>query len=166
MINMCRPVGRPTRESLSASSLQHARGSLARTRRGSLLVEVAMAMALLMIAMALTVKVVGWVAHERRAAERRERAIAEVANLMERVTAYPFEQVTPELAARITLSEAARQSLKGAELTIDVAGQTASAAAQTAAKRIAIKLRWRDQSGEWVAPVRLTSWIETRRTAS
>ena len=46
-----------------------------RTRRGSLLVEVAMATVLLMIGMTLTVKVLGWVALERRAAERRQRAV-------------------------------------------------------------------------------------------
>ena len=67
-------------------------------RRGSLLVEVAMATVLLMIAMTLTVKVLGFVALERRACERRQRAMLEVANLMERITAYPFDEVTPELA--------------------------------------------------------------------
>ena len=58
-----------------------------------------MATVLLMIAMTLTVKVLGWVALERRAAERRQRAVMEVANVMERITAYPFEEVTPELGA-------------------------------------------------------------------
>ena len=58
-------------------------------RRGSLLVEVAMAAVLLMIAMTLTVKVLGLVALERRASERRQRALFEVANVMERITSYP-----------------------------------------------------------------------------
>ena len=47
-------------------------------RRGSLLVEVAMAAVLLMIAMTLTVKVLGLVALRARAAERRQRAVLEV----------------------------------------------------------------------------------------
>jgi len=125
-----------------------------------------MAMVLLMIAMTLTVKVLDWVANERRASDRRERAIAEVANLMERITTYPYDQVTPELAGRMTLSGAARQSLPDAELTVEVAGNRDAAAARPASKRIGIRLRWRNRSGEWDAPVRLTSWIETRRKAS
>jgi Tfp pilus assembly protein PilV len=130
-------------------------------RRGSLLVEVTMAAVLLMIAMTLTVKVLGLVALERRASERRQRALFEVANVMERISAHPFDEVTPELARRLTLSPPARQSLPDSELAVDVAetepGQGRSA------KRIAIRLRWRGPGGEWVAPVRLTSWIERRR---
>ena len=60
-------------------------------RRGSLLAEVTMAAVLLMIAMTLTVKVMGYAGIERRATERRQRALLEVANLMERITAYQFE---------------------------------------------------------------------------
>ena len=137
----------------------------ARSRqRGSLLVEVAMATVLLMIAMSLTVKVLSFVALERRASERRQGALVEVANVMERITAYPFDQVTPELARRLTLSPAARQSLPDSELAVDVAGSEPGQS--RSAKRIAISLRWRGHDGEWVAPVRLTSWIERRRPRS
>ena len=133
-------------------------------RRGSLLVEVAMAAVLLMIAMTLTVKVLGLVALERRASERRQRALVEVANVMERITAHPFDDVTPELAGRLTLSTSARQSLSDSELAVDVAGSEPGPG--RSAKRIAIKLRWRGPNGEWMAPVRLTSWIERRRPGS
>jgi len=130
-------------------------------RRGSLLVEVAMATVLLMIAMTLMVKVLGWVAHERRSAERRQRALMEVANVMERITAYPFEEVTPDLARRITLSETARGLLPDSELALDVSDGTPEAGRTT--RRIAIRLRWRGSSGEWDAPVRLCTWIEQRK---
>jgi hypothetical protein len=133
-------------------------------RKGSLLAEVTMASVLLMIAMTLTVKVLGYVALERRASERRHRAVLEVANVMEQITAYPFEVVTPNLAGRMTLSPVARQSLPDAELKVDVA--ESQAGASRSAKRISIKLRWRARTGEWEAPVRLTSWIERRGEAS
>jgi hypothetical protein len=120
-----------------------------------------MAAVLLMIAMTLTVKVLGLVASERRGTERRQRALVEAANLMERITAYPFDEVTPELGKRLTLSPTARQSLPDSELTVDVVGS--EPAAGRSAKRIAIRLQWRGSDGEWVAPVRLTSWIERRR---
>jgi hypothetical protein len=120
-----------------------------------------MAAALLMVAMALTVRVLGFVAHERRASERRQRALVEVANLMERITANPFDQVTPALAKSLTLSTGGQQSLPDSELAVDVAESAPGAG--RAARRIAIRLRWRGPDGEWVAPVRLTSWIERRR---
>ena len=128
------------------------------SRRGSLLVEVAMATVLLMIVMTLTVKVTGFVALERRASERRQRAMLEVANMMERITAYPFADVTSDLASRMTLSPAVRQSLPDSELAVDVADSQPGPG--RSAKRIAITLRWRGRDGEWVAPVRLNSWIE------
>ena len=133
-------------------------------RRGSLLVEVAMAAVLLMIAMGLTVKVLGLVAVERRASERRQRALLEVSNIMERITAYPFDEVTPELGRRLALTPTSKQSLPDAQLAVDVAGSEPGAG--RSAKRVAIRLRWRGPEGEWVAPVRLTSWIERRRRNS
>ena len=120
-----------------------------------------MAAALLMVAMTLTVKVLGFVASERRASDRRQRALVEVANLMERISAYPFDEVTPGLATRLTLSPTGRQALPDSELAIEVAGSEPGAG--RLARRIAIRLRWRGPDGEWAAPVRLTSWIERRR---
>jgi hypothetical protein len=133
-------------------------------RRGSLLVELAMATVLLMIAMTLTVKVLAIVASERRASERRQCALIEVANVMERITAYPFDQVTPALAGRLALSRAAHESLPDSELAVDVAASEPGPGQST--KRIAIRLRWRGSGGEWSAPVRLTSWIERGRKTS
>jgi hypothetical protein len=138
--------------------------AIGRKRRGSLLAEVTMATVMLAIAMSLTVKVLGWVALERRAAERRQRAVLEVANVMERITSYPFEEVTPDLTRRITLSTTADQSLPESDLVVDVTHSDPGAG--RSAKRIAIRLRWKGRSGEWDAPVRLTSWIERRRPAS
>jgi hypothetical protein len=132
-----------------------------RKRRGSLLVEVAMATVLLMIAMTMTVRVLGWVASERRSSERRQRAVLEVSNVMERITAYPFEEVTPDLARRITLSDAARALLPDSELSVGVVDCPSEEG--LAARRIAIRLRWRGSSGLWDRPVRLCSWISRRK---
>ncbi|HEX3449262.1 MAG TPA: hypothetical protein VHS97_13465 [Isosphaeraceae bacterium] len=133
-------------------------------RHGSLLAEVTMAAVLLMIAMTLTVKVMGYAGVERRATERRQRALVEVANLMERITAYEFDLVTAGLASRMTLSDETRRALPDPELVVDVAEKVPGAGRR--AKRIGIKLRWRGRSGEWERPVRLTSWIERREEAS
>jgi Tfp pilus assembly protein PilV len=131
-------------------------------RRGSMLIEVTMASVILIMIMSVALKVVGFAAHERLAAERRERALFEAANVMEKMAALPFDEITPERAGRMTLADDSRQRLPGCELTVLVS--TVSSQAQAgAAKRIAVKVRWRDQSGQWEAPVRLTSWTHAGR---
>ncbi len=129
-----------------------------------MLVEVAMGTVLLIIIMTIAVNVMRVAAHERGAAERRQRAVLEAGNVMERITAFAFDEVTPEQARRITLAESARQALPGSELTLDVT--TIDGAVDRTAKRITLRLRWHDRAGMWEAPVRLTSWIERRRAGS
>ena len=122
--------------------------------------EVALAVFLLAVAMTTTVQVLGWVASERRAVERRQWAIQEVANLMEHLTAQPWDQLTPASARAVSLSEEIRRKLPGPELTIDVHENDAPAGE----KRLAIRVRWRNRVGLWEAPVRLTAWIARPRS--
>ncbi len=145
-------------------SAASAAGSCAHSRRGYLLVELIVATAMLIIGMSLAVKVLGYVALQRRAAEHRQRAVQEAANVMERLTAYPFDEITPERARAMSISPATLESLPGAELTSDV--KDSQPGAGRTARRIAVRLRWRNRAGEWEAPVRLTTWIERRRPAS
>jgi len=125
-----------------------------------------MATIVLMVAMSLMLKILGTVALERRAADHRQRAGLEVANLMERITAQPYDLVTTELARKLTLSEPARESLRDFELAVEVKAENRDAAADRPGKRISIALRWHEPSGQWQSPVRLTSWIERRGTGS
>jgi hypothetical protein len=129
-------------------------------RRGSLLAEVGISTVVLMIVMGLTLKVLATIAQERRAAADRQLGALETGNLMERITAHPFDQVTPELARRISVSDLTRRSLRDCELALSVSGGEKSAAGVQSAKRVMIRLRWKGPSGQWQAPVRLTSWIE------
>jgi len=136
----------------------------ARLRRGGYtLVEVVLSVVVLLSAMTVVVKLLGWVGLERREADRRSWAVQEVANVMERLTARPFDEITAEQAGRLTLSPSARQSLPEAELAVGVAEDQPGAG--RSAKRIAVRLRWRGRAGEWEAPVRLTTWIERGRPA-
>ncbi len=134
-------------------------------RRGSLLAEVGISTVVLTIVMGLTVKVLGTIAQERRAASERQQGTLEVGNLMERITAYPFEQVTPELARSMAVSDLARRSLRDSELAIEVSGAGQSGAARRPAKRVMIRLRWKGAGGQWQSPVRLTSWVEPGRAS-
>lgn len=116
-----------------------------------------MAAVLLMVAMTLTVQVVGLVGSARRACERRQWATLEAANLMEQLTGRPFASVTPETAAAAGLSPQAFAVLPDAELNVEVTPDDPAGGAGS--KRIEIRIRWRNRAGRWDAPVRLTTWI-------
>jgi hypothetical protein len=128
------------------------------SRRGAILADVGLAAIVLMVAMSLMLKVLSTVAQERRSADHRQRAALEAANLMERITAYPFDRVTPELVRGMKVSESARRSLHDCELAIDVQGGEGAPSTDRDSRRISITLRWREPSGQWQRPVRLTSW--------
>jgi Tfp pilus assembly protein PilV len=132
-----------------------------RPRRAFTMVEVTLSVFLLVVAMTATVQILGAVATQRRAAERRQWAIQEVANLMEHLTAEPWDRVTADSALGLSLSEEIRRKLPEPELTVDVAETDR----EPGEKRLAIRLRWRNRSGTWEAPVRLTAWIARGRSA-
>ena len=140
-----------------------ARGAGPRRRKGSFLAEMAMSAAMLMIAMTLTVKVLGWMATEHRAWDRRQWAAQEASNLMEQATARPFDDVSTKTLGDLTLSPQARRLLPDAELKADVVEN--DPAGGPGSKRVVVRLRWKDRSGGWDSPVHLTSWIYRGRPA-
>ena len=82
-----------------------------RRRRAFTMVEVTLLAFLLAVAMTTTVQVLGWVATQRRAVERRQWAIQEVANLMEHLTAEPWDRVTPDSAGVTAPGRGKRRSV-------------------------------------------------------
>jgi Tfp pilus assembly protein PilV len=123
-------------------------------RRAFTMIEVAITSLLLLIGMTVTLQVLGWVASERRAADRRQYAIHEAANIMERLAARPWDQLTTGAVKDLALSESARQTLPGAELSV-AAEETGE---PIGSKRLSLRLRWRNRAGGWEAPIRLSAW--------
>lgn len=140
------------------------RRRVGRSRRGSLLAETAMSAVMLMIAMSLIARVVGWTAADRRNLDRRQWAVQEAANLMERLTARPFEALTADAVKDSALSPEAARTLPDAKLDVEVADHDPIGGEDS--KRITLGLRWRNRSGNWDAPVELTSWVYRRKGAS
>ncbi len=138
-----------------------ARRRLGRSRRGSLLAETAMSAAMLIIAMSLITRVVGWTAADRRNLDRRQWAVQEAANLMERLTARPFESLTTDSVKDATLSPEAVRTLPDATLNVEVVDHDPAGGDDS--KRITIGLRWRARSGDWDAPLKLASWVYRRK---
>jgi hypothetical protein len=119
-----------------------------------------MSAVMLIIAMSLIARVVGWTAADRRNLDRREWAVQEAANLMERLSARPFEDLTADAVKDTPLSPEAARTLPDAKLDVEIVDDDPAGGDDS--KRITLGLRWRSRSGEWDAPVRLTSWVYRR----
>jgi hypothetical protein len=138
--------------------------SALRGRKGSMLADVAMSAVMLMIAMTLTVKVLGWMGIEHRAWDRRQWAAQEASNLMEQATARPFDGVSTATLKELSLSPQALRLLPGAELSVNVVENDQAGGPNS--KRVGVRLRWKDRSGGWDSPVQLTTWIYRGRPGS
>ena len=108
--------------------------------------------------MLITVPTLSWIATERRAATQRQEAIEEMTNLMERITAEPWESLTQESMDEFALDKNIEGQLPNAALAWKVTQQPDD----PAAKKISGELRWSNRSGQPVSPVRLTAWVHRR----
>jgi prepilin-type N-terminal cleavage/methylation domain-containing protein len=124
-------------------------------RRGVTLVEVAVAIVLVGALGSLILESQVSRSRQQRTVQSRELAIAEAGNLMERLTALPWNDLTSEKLASLSLSEAFHQALPGAKLqaTVDPSGDPPES------RRIKLEIDWSDPAGQPVRPVRLTSWV-------
>ncbi len=125
-------------------------------RRGFTMLEMVVAAALLGTLLIVTLKMLGAVADWRRDADRRQLAVIEAANVMEWLSARPWDELTPEAVADVRLPESVTRQLPGAELKIEVVDSPAGE--KPPAKRIAVSIRWRDRAGRMVQPVAVTMW--------
>jgi hypothetical protein len=73
---------------------------------------------------------------------------------MERLAAQTWDEVSPEHAAKISLSEEARQALPGGAVAV----QVAQAPGDPQAKAVAVTVRWRPRADTPEANVRLVAW--------
>lgn len=97
----------------------------------------------------------------RKSLEMQRFAQSEAANLLEQLAGMPYEQVTPESASKLTMSEAARRELPQPKLVAEVVNQTT----EPACKRISIEIQWQPGGGRKSPPCRLVTWIYPRSEA-
>lgn len=119
-------------------------------RRGTLVIELGVAMALLAVTMVLMVQVLAATAAERTRTERRAIALQEAANLIERTSALKWDELTDARLQSITLSPAAQALLPAA-----AAVRVEAIAEPVPARKITAEIRF---TGRPQAPVRLVSW--------
>lgn len=123
-------------------------------RRGISFLEMTVAGILLVALMALCLQMFGLTARLRSATRQRQAAVEEADNLLERLAARPWEELTPEAVGRLGLSPQGRSRLPGGELHVEVD----TPPQEPAAKRIRVSVRWRDGRDKWLPPIRLVAW--------
>jgi hypothetical protein len=118
------------------------------------LLELAVAAAMLATLLAVCVQLLGAMAAQRRAADQRQLALFEVSNVIERAAARAWNDLTPEALAAEKLSPAAIEELPEAELKVEMSIPQS----EPNAKRITVSLRWQDRKGNFLPPLKLTTW--------
>lgn len=126
-----------------------------RRNRGTTLIEVSVSILLAAALGSLAAQVLGFLAYQQHAIERRELAVAEADNLMEQLTSLAWSDLTPERLATFSLSDNLRQAIPAAKLDLAVE----PSADTPEARRIRIKIEYPGPAGVAVHPVRLTSWV-------
>ncbi len=124
------------------------------TRRGFSLLEVIVASVLLGALMTTCLQLLHLTAAHHRATESRQLAIREADNVMQRLAAARFDDLTPEAARQIQLSEEASRGLPGAKLAVEVR----DVPDRSDARRIVVRIEWQDRTGRSVRPVELVAW--------
>jgi Tfp pilus assembly protein PilV len=122
--------------------------------RGMSLIEMAVAGVLLAALAALCLKFFVVAAEQRRAMAQRQTALCEASNLMERLAARPWDELSPDKLAQEKLSPEAAAMLPKAELKIDVAETTDA----PRGKRITLRLSWPGVDPATPLAVQLTCW--------
>ena len=123
-------------------------------RRGMMMLEAIVAGVLLSTLLVVCLQMLAATVVQRRASDQRQCALLELSNIMERIAARPWADLTTAAAGQEKLSSLANGELPGAELTIEVSTDPK----EPNAKRIAATLRWQDRSGRLGAPVTLSTW--------
>ena len=129
------------------------------TRRGVSLLELMVATMLLAAIMTVCLQMLTVTAAQHRALEDRQTAIREAANLMERLSAKAWDDLTAESVRDVQLSEQARRSLPDANLEIKLTSPPiTSSDGEPDTKRIAVAVHWQQRAGEPRRHVQLVAW--------
>ena len=123
-------------------------------RRGFSLLEVGAAGILLVVMLAVCAQFFRATATQHREVQHRRTALRAADNVMERLCARPWQELTPESLAALQLDERIEQALPGSQLDVDVAPSEDD----PNAKRITVVVRWPAVSDQPDRVVGLVAW--------
>ncbi len=131
-------------------------------RRGVLLIEVIAACGLTAVLLALCVQMLSLTALERRHIERRAIALQVAANLIERASALPFDELSDAKLAELTISPEVGKILPQAKSVFTVSDEPGD----LPARRVRLEVYWQGRGSREEAPARLTFWAFAPRPAA
>jgi len=123
--------------------------------RGTILHEMLITLTVSVVVLTGVAHLMVFTGQQRRTMSQQTTAAREAGNLMEGFMTRPWDDVTSEKLSATPLSAACSERLPGAELTVQVDGQSDG---DDPAKQIAIEIVWYDSVGRPVSPVRLVAW--------
>jgi hypothetical protein len=91
---------------------------------------------------------------EYRAADRRSLALQAVQNLAEQIGSTPWDEITPDAMAKLSIPPALEPYLPGASVTASIS----ELQEPVPARRVLLALAWTAPNGQAAAPARLTVW--------
>jgi type II secretory pathway pseudopilin PulG len=118
------------------------------------LVELTVAAGILGMLLAVALQLLSATFAQRRAIDQRQLAIFEASNVLERLAARAWPDLTPQALAAEKPSAEVLKELPEAELNVEVT----TPSAEPNAKRITVSLRWQDRNSRFLPPVKLTTW--------
>jgi type II secretory pathway pseudopilin PulG len=127
-------------------------------RRGVSVAELVFAILIVSVMLLTLARVMSIAANQRRELGRRQIAVQEANNLLERITGRDWDEIDESKLASIELSPRAKQSLPAAELRIQVQPEDGP----PPAKRIVVEVGWQAHGPDAVATVRLSAWKHRR----
>lgn len=110
-----------------------------------------MALAVIGMAIVLAAEGMAMLGAQRRIIERRTAALVELDQVLERVAATPWEQISEAMLEKLELSPPLRERAK---LIAEVAEEPGT----PAAKRVTVALQWRSRSGSEETSPSLVAW--------
>ena len=124
-------------------------------RCGFTLIELISTCILLGVVFSVSVPLLMLVAQERKSAEQRQFAIQHAANLLEHVTAKSWAELSTGEQELTAAPDDLPIVLPGLERHIEVQ----ELKEEPRSKQVAVSIRWKNRSGQLVAPIRLSAWV-------
>ena len=118
------------------------------------MLEMAVAVLMVGLLLAISIKLFGWSVRERQLVDRRAAALIEAGNLLDELTNRPWDDITEPFLQSVPLSAEAAELLPNAKLEITLRQPEDD----STAKQIGVSIVWQGNRGVQEGSVKLTAW--------
>ena len=123
-------------------------------RSGYLIQEAVATIAVTLAVLAGVTQLLGLTSRHRAAVQQRQMAARELGNVMERVMAIPWADLTPEKTSSLPVSAACQAVLREPKLQVAIVPDSAT----EDLVQIRVQIDWPNAAGQRARPVQLVAW--------